>query len=172
MGHEADVTEAQTAFGRREGEQAITLPAHTDAGLYFIGRIRTPWSERGQCPKNNIGASETVTVEVDALYAAGVAGLETLSHVWVLYFMDRAPRDLIVQNPRHAQSPRGTFALRSPARPNPVAMVCVQLIDITHRDDGSAALRVIGLDRLDGTPLIDIKPYYASTDSRPEATNR
>ena len=81
----------------------------------------------------------------------------------VLYFMDQARRDLLVQAPRHGER-RGTFALRSPVRPNPIAMSVVRLLHI----DGTR-LSVVGLDCLDGTPLIDIKPYFASVDSVPEA---
>lgn len=67
--------------------------------------------------------------------------------------------------PHHVTEPRGTFALRSPVRPNPVALAVVQLLAI----DGTQ-LSVIGLDCLDNTPLLDIKPYFASTDSVPDAT--
>ena len=78
--------------------------------------------------------------------------------------MNHSPRDLLLQVPRHYGTPHGTFALRSPARPNPIAMSVVKLLGI----EGNR-LSVVGLDCLDGTPLIDIKPYYASTDSVPEA---
>src|ERR1700737_1925729 len=73
-------------------------------------------------------------------------------------------RDLVIQVPRHHGVGRGTFALRSPARPNPIAMSVARLIGV----DGSR-LSVSGLDCLDGTPLLDIKPYFASTDSVAEA---
>jgi tRNA (Thr-GGU) A37 N-methylase len=70
----------------------------------------------------------------------------------------------VLQTPAHYGVQRGTFALRSPARPNPVAMSVVRLLRI----EGNT-LSVIGLDCLDGTPLIDLKPYFASTDSVPDA---
>jgi len=69
----------------------------------------------------------------------------------------------VVQVPRHGER-RGTFAIRSPVRPNPVAMSVVRLVGI----DGTA-LKVVGLDCLDGTPLVDLKPYFASVDSVPDA---
>jgi tRNA (Thr-GGU) A37 N-methylase len=78
--------------------------------------------------------------------------------------MGRAQRDLAVQVPRHYGVGRGTFALRSPARPNPIAMSVARLMGV----EGNR-LSVIGLDCLDNTPLLDIKPYFASTDSVPEA---
>ena len=90
--------------------------------------------------------------------------METCTHVAVLYWMDQARRDLILQKPRHYGEQRGTFALRSPARPNPIALSVARLIRI----EGSR-LEVVGLDCLDGTPLLDIKPYFASTDAVADA---
>ena len=149
--------------GIREGEIATTLPDTFDAGVYFIGRIRTPWKTRSDCPKNARGSDAECTIEVDARYAAALDGVATCTHLVVLYFMDQARRDLLVQAPRHGER-RGTFALRSPVRPNPIAMSVVRLV----RVEGTT-LSVIGLDCLDGTPLIDIKPYFASVDSVPDA---
>ena len=150
-------------FGPREGEIAIALPASFDAGVYFIGRIRTPWTRRDDCPKNARGSDASCTIELDPRYAAALDGVAGCTHLVVLYFMDQARRDLLVQAPRHGER-RGTFALRSPVRPNPIAMSVVRLLHI----DGTK-LSVVGLDCLDGTPLIDIKPYFASVDSVPEA---
>ena len=149
--------------GIRPGEIAVTLPDTFDAGVYFIGRIRTPWTRRDDCPKNARGSDATCTIELDPRYAAALDGVAGCTHLVVLYFMDRARRDLLVQAPRHGER-CGTFALRSPVRPNPIAMSVVRLLHI----DGTR-LSVVGLDCLDGTPLIDIKPYFASVDSVPEA---
>lgn len=150
----------EDAFGARPGEIEIELPDQFDAGLYFIGTIRTPWKTRAECPKNPREAKGAVcTVELDPRYRAALAGIEKLSHVVVVYFMDRARRDLVVQVPRHLGEPRGTFALRSPARPNPIALSVVPLV----RADGTR-LTVTGLDCLDGTPLLDLKPYIATVD--------
>jgi tRNA-Thr(GGU) m(6)t(6)A37 methyltransferase TsaA len=153
------------AAGIREGEVAIDLPASYDAGLYFIGRIRTPWTTREQCPKNGRESDAVCTIELDQRYSAGLQNVETCSHLLVLYWMDQARRDLVLQAPRHYQEQRGTFALRSPVRPNPIAASIVRLIKV----DG-ARLSVVGLDCLDGTPLLDLKPYFASTDAVPDAT--
>src|SRR5712671_5891781 len=97
-------------------------------------------------------------VELDPRYAAALDGVAGCSHLVLLYFMDRARRDLLVQAPRHGER-RGTFAIRSPVRPNPSAMSVVRLV----RVEGTT-LTVIGLDCLDGTPLVDIKPYFATVD--------
>lgn len=154
-------------YGLREGEIAVELPPDFDASLYFIGRIRTPWKERKDCPKNAREARErgaVCTIELDPRWADGLRGVETCSHLVVLYWMDRARRDLSVQRPAHYDTGRGTFSLRSPVRPNPIALSVVKLV----RVEGTR-LEVIGLDCLDGTPLLDLKPYFASTDAIPEA---
>jgi tRNA-Thr(GGU) m(6)t(6)A37 methyltransferase TsaA len=152
-------------FGIRNGEVAIDLPAQMDAGVYFIGRIRTPWTDRKTCPKNARESDAACTVELDPRFAPALQDVETCSHLVLLYWMDKAPRNLVLQTPGHYGTQHGTFALRSPARPNPIAMSVVKLLGI----DGNT-LSVIGLDCLDDTPLIDIKPYFASTDSVPDAT--
>jgi tRNA-Thr(GGU) m(6)t(6)A37 methyltransferase TsaA len=151
-------------FGPRPGETAIDLPAQADAGLYFIGRARTPWTRRQDCPKNGAESDAVCTIALDPRYGAGLQDADTCTHLVVLTWMDRAPRDLVVQTPRHYGRPRGVFALRSPARPNPIGMNVVELLGIE-----GTILRVRGLDCLDGTPILDLKPYFASTDSRPEA---
>ncbi|MBV8839788.1 MAG: tRNA (N6-threonylcarbamoyladenosine(37)-N6)-methyltransferase TrmO [Alphaproteobacteria bacterium] len=147
----------------REGEIAVTLPEKFDAGVYFIGRIRTPWTRRDQCPKNARGSDAACTIALDERYAAALDGVASCTHLVVLYFMHEARRDLLVQMPRHGER-RGTFAIRSPVRPNPIAMSVVRLV----RTEGTR-LTVVGLDCLDVTPLIDIKPYFASVDSVPDA---
>lgn len=159
-----EAARAQT-HGLREGEIAVALPAQFDASLYFIGRINTPWRRLDDCPKNARESDAVCTIVLDPRWVEGLKGLETASHVIVLYWMDRARRDLLLQAPRHYRERRGTFALRSPVRPNPIALSVARLVRI----DGNT-LSVIGLDCLDGTPLIDVKPYFASTDAVAEAT--
>jgi tRNA-Thr(GGU) m(6)t(6)A37 methyltransferase TsaA len=152
------------AFSLRDGEVTTDLPAGFDASLYYIGRIRTPWTKREDCPKNARESDAVCTIEVDERWAPGLKDVESCSHLVVLYWMDRAPRDIVLQVPRHYGMQRGTFSLRSPARPNPIAMSVVRLLKVE-----GAKLSVVGLDCLDGTPLIDIKPYFASTDAAPDA---
>ena len=148
----------------RQGELQVELPVRTDAELYFIGRIHTPWARREDCPKNSRESDALCTIEVDARYAAALKDVETSTHLLVLYWMDKARRDLVLQAPRHYATQRGTFALRSPVRPNPIAASVVELVKV----DGTR-LTVRGLDCLDGTPLLDIKPYFASTDAVTDA---
>jgi tRNA-Thr(GGU) m(6)t(6)A37 methyltransferase TsaA len=152
------------AFGIWEGEVTTELPDAFDASLYYIGRIHTPWRQRKDCPKNARESEAVCTIELDPRWAPALKDIESCSHLVVLYWMDRSRRDIVLQMPRHYGEQRGTFALRSPARPNPVAMSVVRLLKV----DGNA-LSVTGLDCLDGTPLLDLKPYFASTDSVPDA---
>jgi tRNA-Thr(GGU) m(6)t(6)A37 methyltransferase TsaA len=151
-------------YGIRPGEVAVPPPDRFDAQLYFIGRIHTPWKTRDECPKNARESGAVCTIAVEERWAQALTGIETCSHLLVLYWMDRARRDLVLQAPRHYKEPRGTFALRSPVRPNPIAASVVRLV----RVDGTT-LSVVGLDCLDGTPLLDLKPYFASTDAVPDA---
>ena len=154
----------KNAFGIWEGEVATDLPKAFDASLYYVGRIRTPWKQRKDCPKNARESEAVCTVELEARWAPGLKDIETCTHLVLLYWMDRSRRDIVLQMPRHYGVQRGTFALRSPARPNPIAMSMVRLVKV----DGGK-LDVVGLDCLDGTPLIDIKPYFASTDAVADA---
>lgn len=151
-------------YGIRPGEVAITLPDQPDAGVYFIGRIRTPWRRREDCPKNARESETVCRIEIDPRWGDGLKDVESCSHLVLLYWMDKARRDLVLQTPRHHGEQRGTFALRSPARPNPIAMSVVRLLGVE-----GTTLSVVGLDCLDGTALIDLKPYFASVDAVPDA---
>ncbi len=148
----------------REGEVAVQLPPQFDAALYFIGRIHTPWKRREDCPKNPRETDVPCTIVLDSRWTSALHRLETASHIVVLYWMDQARRDLVLQAPKHYSEVYGTFALRSPARPNPIALSVARL----DRIEGNR-LTVTGIDCLDNTPLLDIKPYFASTDSVPDA---
>jgi tRNA-Thr(GGU) m(6)t(6)A37 methyltransferase TsaA len=138
----------------RAGERLVEVPQARDAMLHFIGRIHTPWTARGDCPRQGREDGPACRVEVFAPWHAALAGVEACQHLDLLYWLDRARRDLVVQNPGNDGARYfGTFALRSPQRPNPIGLSRVRL----ERVEG-AALIVRGLDCLDGTPLIDIKP--------------
>jgi tRNA-Thr(GGU) m(6)t(6)A37 methyltransferase TsaA len=156
----------------RAGEIRLPLDPSAlpgDARLVFIGRLRTPWTSRADCPRNGRLSEAICTVEVDAPYRAALPGVDRASHLILLYWMHEARRDLAVQAPRHNVHPvpRGTFCVRSPVRPNPIALSAVELLGC---DFAAGTLRVRGLDCLNGTPLLDIKPYFPSVDSRPDAT--
>jgi tRNA-Thr(GGU) m(6)t(6)A37 methyltransferase TsaA len=170
----AAMTEQQV-FEKRDGEQELGFdPAvlEGDGRIVYIGRVRSPWTTREDCPKNMDAARRTgqaATVIVDEPYRRGLDGLERASHVVILTWLDRAARNLIIQKPRHAGAASGVFALRSPARPNPIGLHTARLISIDAR---TGLLGLEAIDVLDGTPVIDLKPYFASIDSIAEATVR
>lgn len=159
-------------FGSRDGEQELPFDPGRATGeghVVFIGRIRSPWKNREECPKNMAVARERgqqATLEIDPPFRLGLQGLEAYSHVAILSWLDRAPRNLIVQKPRHATVTKGVFALRSPARPNPVGL---HIAGVVALDAVAGLITLDGIDVLDGTPIIDLKPYFASTDSIPHA---
>ena len=137
----------------RPGEVAVPLPARAEAGLYFIGTIRTPWRTRGECPKRGSFDGPVCSIEIDERWRAALAGVAAHKRLQVLYWMHEARRDLVLQTPLRTGEPTGTFALRSPVRPNPIASSVVELVAVE-----GTTLRVRGLDCLDGTPLLDLKP--------------
>ncbi len=137
----------------RGAERAVEWPDATDAGLVFIGRIGTPWTSRMECPRQGRRDGPVCTIEVFEPWVAALAGLERYEEIEVLYWLHRSRRDLVLQSPRDDGTTRGTFSLRSPVRPNPIGTSVVQLVSIE-----GAVLSVRGLDCLDGTPLIDLKP--------------
>jgi tRNA-Thr(GGU) m(6)t(6)A37 methyltransferase TsaA len=145
----------------RPGEAAVALPSHTDEGVYFIGVIHTPWQTRSECPKRGDPEGPICTIRVDERWHAALTGLAGQRHIQVLYWMHRARRDLVLQTPFRTGQTTGSFALRSPVRPNPIASSLVELVAI----DGGT-LQVRGLDCLDGTPLIDLKPDQAATSNQ------
>jgi tRNA-Thr(GGU) m(6)t(6)A37 methyltransferase TsaA len=138
----------------RPGETGLVLPAEADERVYFIGRIRTPWAERRDCPRSGDPENGPLcTIEIAPAFQPALAGIERHGHLQALYWMHRARRDLATQAPHGATTAPGTFSLRSPIRPNPIASSVVRLVE-AHPD----RLVVRGLDCVDGTPLIDLKP--------------
>ncbi|MDR3372742.1 MAG: SAM-dependent methyltransferase [Ancalomicrobiaceae bacterium] len=138
----------------RPGERTAPAVVADDARLIFIGRIRTPWVEVADCPRMGQADGPQCRIEIDAVWAPALEGIAVGSRIEIFYWFDRSRRDLVVQAPRHAPTLRGTFSLRSPHRPNPigVSIVSVEAVEGT-------TLVVRGLDCIDGTALIDIKPH-------------
>ncbi|MCJ2106521.1 tRNA (N6-threonylcarbamoyladenosine(37)-N6)-methyltransferase TrmO [Methylobacterium sp. E-041] len=137
----------------RTGEVAIAPPEVSDAGLTYIGRIRTPWTDRLACPRQGRADGPLCRIEVFEPWIAALDGLGEFARIEVLYWLDASRRDLVRQSPANDGTTRGTFALRSPVRPNPIGTSIVTLIAIE-----GGTLTVRGLDCLDGTPLLDLKP--------------
>ena len=137
----------------RQNEVAVDLPAATDAGLIFIGTIRTPWTSRLDCPRQGRLDGPVCRIEVHPPWVPALDGIEQYGQIEVLYWLHQSRRDLVQQSPASDGRTRGTFSLRSPVRPNPIGSSIAVLVG-----RNGASLEVRGLDCLDGTPLIDLKP--------------
>ncbi len=137
----------------RDGEASVLPPPATDAGLIFIGRIHTPWTDRLTCPRQGRLDGPTCRIEVFEPWVAALDGIEEFERLEVLYWLHESRRDLVRQSPRNDGLARGTFSLRTPVRPNPIGTQIVRLVSVE-----GATVSVSGLDCLDGTPLLDIKP--------------
>ena len=140
----------------REAELAFDLPLPTDAGLVFIGRIRTPWTSRLQAPRQGRLDGPVCRLELFEPFVPALDGLGAYERVEVLYWLHLSRRDLLLQSPANDGMARGTFSLRSPVRPNPIGTSVARLAGI---EGGTVLVR--GLDCLDGTPLLDLKPDRA-----------
>lgn len=141
----------------RPHEVQISVPEPEDARLYFIGRIRTPWTDRKTCPRQGKEDGPDCQVEIFEPWVPALQGIEDYARIELLYWLNQARRDLVIQNPGHNDGTFGTFALRSPVRPNPIGTSLVKLVSV----DGPV-LTVRGLDCLDDTPLVDVKPDRCS----------
>jgi tRNA (adenine37-N6)-methyltransferase len=137
----------------RDGEVAIEMPKASDAGLVFIGRIRTPWTSREDTPRQGNHNGPVCRLEIFEPWVPALKGVDFYSSLEVIYWLHQSRRNLVLQSPKNNKSTRGTFSLRSPVRPNPIGTSIVRLVGI----EGSTVL-VRGLDCLDETPLIDLKP--------------
>jgi tRNA-Thr(GGU) m(6)t(6)A37 methyltransferase TsaA len=138
----------------RANEVAVPFPERMDAEIVFIGRIRTPWTDRLDCPRQgDLIDGPVCRIELFEPWTAALKGIEAFERLEALYWLDRSRRDLVLQSPAHDGRTRGTFALRSPVRPNPIGTSIVAFLGL----EGNCVL-VRGLDCLDGTPLVDLKP--------------
>jgi tRNA (adenine37-N6)-methyltransferase len=123
-----------------------------------IGTMRTPFKKTSEIPKGpDAKHEEEGTLEVDPAFAAGLQDVEGFSHLFLLWVFDRAEGYDLVAYPPSDDRPHGVFATRSPRRPTPIGLTVVQLLG----RDGTR-LRLRGVDMLDGTPVVDIKPYLSS----------
>jgi tRNA-Thr(GGU) m(6)t(6)A37 methyltransferase TsaA len=124
-----------------------------------IGHAKTRFTKTSAIPKG-LGAKhdDEGVIEILPEFAAGLADVEGFSHFYVLWVFDRSTDfDLVATPPADNGRPHGVFATRSPRRPNPIGLTVVELL----RRDG-ARLHVRGVDMLDGTPILDLKPYLSS----------
>ncbi len=123
-----------------------------------IGYVRSAYTEARQIPKG-LGAKHEAegSLEIRAEFEPGLTDIEGFSHLYVIWAFDRAEGHTLLATPPSDDRPHGIFATRSPRRPNPIGLTVVELLS---RD--GPVLRVRGVDMLDGTPILDIKPYLSS----------
>jgi formylmethanofuran dehydrogenase subunit E len=125
-----------------------------------IGIIHTPYKTAGDAPFQGRLSSETCEIEVFKEYEAGLKGVDRCTHLILLYWLDRADDRVLQTHTPHDTDIHGVFATRSPARPNPIGFHVTELIERNGN-----VLRIKGIDALDKTPLIDIKPYSSGIDA-------
>jgi tRNA-Thr(GGU) m(6)t(6)A37 methyltransferase TsaA len=136
-------------------------------GVTPIGSISTPWRTIAECPRNGrqLDPAPICRVRVFGEYLPGLRGLEGMSHLILLYWFDQVKSPQLVFTPPFDTEPRGVFATRGPRRPNPIGLSVVKFDGF----DGPDQLLVRFLDCVDGTPLLDVKPYLRTTDAEPLA---
>ena len=123
-----------------------------------IGIVSSPYTEASQIPKG-CGARHDAEGALEILpeFEQGLTDIEGFSHLYVIWVFDRAEGYELLGTPPTDDRPHGVFATRSPRRPNPIGLTVVRLLG---REGGR--VRVAGVDMLDGTPILDIKPYMSS----------
>ena len=142
-----------------------------------IARIRSDFPDKFGIPRQSgllKNLRSTIVFEPEFRNADALRGLEGFSHLWLLWLFSENVRDTwkpTVRPPRLGGNTRlGVFATRSSFRPNPIAMSCVKIEKINLTGEGAPSIEVSGADLMDGTPIVDIKPYLPYADSIPEAT--
>ena len=131
--------------------------------LHAIGTIHSPFAEARGTPIQPAAAKGAVgRVEVFSEYSEGLKDLDGFDRIWLLYFFDRVGEAKLTVTPFMDDEPRGLFATRAPCRPNPIGLSCVRLLRVEEN-----ILHVAEIDMLDGTPLLDIKPYAPKFDNYP-----
>ena len=142
------------------GERMNTAEVHP------VGIVHSPYQVRGDAPRQGrLIPDAEMEIEINEEYEAGIGDLAGVSHLFVLLWFDRADRNTLIANPPGMTETRPVFATRSPNRPNPIGLDIGKIISVSGR-----IIRVAGLDALDGTPVLDIKPYAPFIDSIPDAT--
>ena len=147
-----------------------------DITVHPIAKMRSDFPTKFGIPRQS-GLAEnlrsTIVFEPQYRNADALRGLEDFSHLWIIWQFSEAVRKEwtpSVRPPRLGGNTRmGVFATRSPFRPNSIGLSCVKLISIEHTTDQGTVIHVAGADLMDGTPILDIKPYIPYCDSHPEA---
>jgi tRNA (adenine37-N6)-methyltransferase len=147
----------------------MTTPPLSSLCIEPIGVVHSPFGERVDAPRQPVVAAEvegTVELFAGKGYEDALCDLAAWDHIWLVVWFDRNRGFRAKVTPPRGDKKRGLFATRSPYRPNPIGLSAVQLLSVQ-----GLTLRVRGLDLLDGTPVLDIKPYVPYTDSIPTANH-
>jgi tRNA-Thr(GGU) m(6)t(6)A37 methyltransferase TsaA len=136
----------------------ILVPVMTNLHFTPIGVVRSRFTETSAIPKGP-GAKHDAegTIELRPELQAGLADIEGFSHLYIIWVFDRSEGSELTAYPPSDDRPHGVFATRSPQRPNPIGLTVVELLARSGTN-----LHVRGIDMLDGTPVLDIKPYLSS----------
>lgn len=142
---------------REEEKKSVPRPVCSPIGI-----VHSPYKEKGSAPRQGRMTNDISELEIFPQFAEGLDGLFPGDDIFVLCWFDRSDRDVLKVPSRRDPTgePRGVFSTRSPARPNPISLTLVKLLEIRK-----TTLVVRGLEMLDGTPVLDIKPYFADIDS-------
>jgi formylmethanofuran dehydrogenase subunit E len=132
--------------------------------LWPIGVIHTPYKKRDDIPRQGRLSSEICEIEVFPEYVPGLKDIGQCTHLFILFWLHLGDRSKLIGVPPHDGREHGVFATRSPSRPNPIALDIVELLEAKGN-----RLKVKGMDALDGSILLDIKPYSAEMDCIPDA---
>ena len=130
-----------------------------DFELRPIGYVRSPYKKKGDAPRQGRLSDTVSEIVIEDRYTEGLMDIEKKAHLFVLSWFDRSDRTVLRATPPHEGVEHGVFATRSPNRPNPIAL---SLVDLIAREGN--VLSVSGLEALDGTPVLDIKPYSPEID--------
>lgn len=127
--------------------------------LKAIGIINSSYKTRDEAPRQGRLSDEIQELEIYPEYIDGLKGMEDISHLIILYWLDKSNRDKLLSKPPAANEVRGVFTTRSPNRPNPIAFAIAEILSIEKN-----RIKVKGIDAIDGSPLLDIKMYSPTID--------
>jgi tRNA-Thr(GGU) m(6)t(6)A37 methyltransferase TsaA len=135
--------------------------------LCIIGCAHTPWTRREDAPHQPAAApTARGTLEIAEAYRDGLHDLDTFDRIWVLFLFDRSRGWAARVKPPRGGPRRGVLATRAPNRPSPIGLTTTRLVGV---DVARGLVDVEGLDLLDGTPIVDVKPYVPEIDAWPDA---
>lgn len=135
--------------------------------IRIVGRARTPWTRREDAPHQPTAAADTEgVVEIDPEYREALADLGSCKRIWLVFLFHRSRGWAAKVKPPRGGPKRGVFATRAPNRPSQIGLTTVVVREV---DEGSGTIRVRGIDLLDETPILDVKPYLPMVDSWPDA---